>query len=52
MSDLLAEVVRRMAGSDGILLPSKRLMYQRGADHLALLNALMVSIDFSQVKFS
>jgi hypothetical protein len=44
--------VYAMIESDGIVLPSKRLMYQRSADHRALLNPLMVSIDFSQVKFS
>jgi hypothetical protein len=37
---------------DGIVMPSKRLMYQRGTDHRALLNPLMVSIDFSHVQFS
>jgi hypothetical protein len=46
------QYVYAMIELDGILLPSKRLMYQRTADHRALLNPLMVSIDFSHVKFS
>lgn len=40
-----AQYVYAMIESDGIVLPSKRLMYQRGADHRAILNPLVVLID-------
>jgi hypothetical protein len=47
-----AQYVYAMIESEGIFLPSKRLMYQRAADHRAILNPLMVTIDVSHVRFS
>jgi hypothetical protein len=37
---------------DGISLPTKRRAYTRGSDRRPILDMLMVSIDFSGVKFS
>jgi hypothetical protein len=37
---------------DGISLPTKRRAYTRGPDRRPILDMLMVTFDFSDVKFS
>lgn len=47
-----AQLITAYMDADGIRLPAKRRAYRRGLDHEPDLNALMVSIDVSDVRFS
>ena len=47
-----AQLVYDYIEADGIRLPSRRRAYTRGTDSRPRLDPLMVSIDFSDVRFS
>jgi hypothetical protein len=47
-----AQLTSEHVRADGISLPTKRRAYTRGPDRRPILDMLMVTIDFSDVKFS
>lgn len=47
-----AQIVHDYIEADGIRLPSKRRAHLRGPDHRPRLDALLVSIDLSEVRFN
>lgn len=47
-----AQYVYDLVESDGIVVPTKRLAYRRGADRRAITEQVMVSIDLGDLRFS